>query len=403
MTSIPFDLRSTPASRTPTSVPGMRERWRMGVEARALVLVTAVLLAIGLATVFSASFIEAQQKGFGATYYLSRHAIAAAAGIVGFAILAKFDAERFRPLAWPMMWASLGMMALVLLAGKINGSQRFAFGRSFQPSEFVKFAVVCWTAMMIVRKGERLRRFAKGVIPIMLVNGALALLAFKQPDVSVALFYLALAGTLLFMAGARIGHFLVMGVLVLPLAWKKLDGYVVARLCDFAPGAFSFVCVTTPEEAQRKADIGLQQYESLVALGSGGLTGVGYGEGRTQSGFLPHQISDFIASNIGEEWGFLGLALVTLLYAAYGWLGFRIARDARSQFLQLVAVGLTLTTVTTAFVHLAVVTGLFPNTGLTLPFISHGGSNMLLSLAMTGVLVNVGSARERVAAEPLPR
>jgi cell division protein FtsW len=239
--------------------------------------------------------------------------------------------------------------------------------------------------MMIVRKGDRLRRFSKGVVPIMLVNGILAILAFKQPDVSVALFYLAVAGTMLFLAGARIGHFLLIGLLVLPLGWKKLDGYVQKRIATYMD----------PSAADAR-EYGLQTRQSLVAIGSGGLVGVGYGEGRQQGGFLPHQISDFIASNIGEEWGFLGMAVVTLLYVAYGWLGFRIARDARSQFLQLVAVGITLTTVTTALVHLAVVTALFPNTGLTLPFISHGGSNMLLSLAMTGILVNIGSARERV-------
>ncbi|MCU0624218.1 MAG: FtsW/RodA/SpoVE family cell cycle protein [Gemmatimonadaceae bacterium] len=385
MTAIPFDLGARTPAGTPTAAPGTRERWRMGVEARALVLVTALLVVIGLATVFSASFIEAQQKGFGSTYYLVRHAIAASVGVVAFMILAKFDAERFAKLAWPLMGLSIVGMGLVLLAGAINGSARFAFGRSFQVSEFVKFAVVAWTAMMIVRKGDRLRRFSKGVVPIMLVNGILAILAFKQPDVSVALFYLAVAGTMLFLAGARIGHFLLIGLLVLPLGWKKLDGYVQKRIATYMD----------PTAADAR-EYGLQTRQSLVAIGSGGLVGVGYGEGRQQGGFLPHQISDFIASNIGEEWGFLGMAVVTLLYVAYGWLGFRIARDARSQFLQLVAVGITLTTVTTALVHLAVVTGLFPNTGLTLPFISHGGSNMLLSLAMTGILVNIGSARERV-------
>ncbi|MCU0618622.1 MAG: FtsW/RodA/SpoVE family cell cycle protein [Gemmatimonadaceae bacterium] len=386
MTAIPFEFGSRTPAGTPAAAPGVRERWRMGVEARALVLVTALLVVIGLATVFSASFIEAQQKGFGSTFYLVRHAIAAAVGVVAFMILAKVDAERFAKLAWPLMGLSIVGMALVLLAGAINGSARFAFGRSFQVSEFVKFAVIAWTAMMIVRKGDRLRRFSKGVVPIMLVNGILAILAFKQPDVSVALFYLAVAGTMLFLAGARIGHFLLIGLLVLPLGWKKLDGYVQKRIATYMD----------PSAADAR-EYGLQTRQSLVAIGSGGLVGVGYGEGRQQGGFLPHQISDFIASNIGEEWGFLGMTVVTLLYVAYGWLGFRIARDARSQFLQLVAVGITLTTVTTALVHLAVVTGLFPNTGLTLPFISHGGSNMLLSLAMTGILVNIGSARERVA------
>ena len=130
--------------------------------------------------------------------------------------------------------------------------------------------------------------------------------------------------------------------------------------------------------------------------------GVGFGEGRQQSGFLPFQYTDFIGSNVGEEWGFVGIFTVVALFGGYAWLGFRIARDARSQFLLLVAVGLTLTTVITAFVHLAVITGLFPNTGLTLPFISYGRSNLLISLAMTGILVNIGSTRERVYGDAMP-
>jgi cell division protein FtsW len=149
-------------------------------------------------------------------------------------------------------------------------------------------------------------------------------------------------------------------------------------------------------------DVNLQTRQSKITIGSGRMFGVGFGQGRQQSGFLPFQYTDFIGSNVGEEWGFLGLAGVIALFSGYSWLGFRIARDARSQFLQLVAVGLTLTTVITAFVHLAVITGLFPNTGLTLPFISYGRSNLLLSLAMTGILVNIGSTRERVYSDALP-
>jgi cell division protein FtsW len=136
-----------------------------------------------------------------------------------------------------------------------------------------------------------------------------------------------------------------------------------------------------------------------VAVGSGGWFGVGFGEGRQQAGFLPYPYSDFIGSNVGEEWGFAGLTVLTLVYAVYGWLGFRIARQARSEFLRLVAVGLTATMVLTAYLHIGVVIGLLPTTGLTLPFISYGRSNLVLSLLMTGILVNIGSERERVVGE----
>jgi cell division protein FtsW len=122
-------------------------------------------------------------------------------------------------------------------------------------------------------------------------------------------------------------------------------------------------------------------------------------------GFLPMPYSDFIASNIGEEWGFVGLFLVALAFAAYGLMGFRIARQARSQFLQLVAIGLTFTTVLTAYLHIGVVIGLLPTTGLTLPFVSYGRSNLVLTMLFTGILVNIGSSKERVlgsrATDPL--
>jgi cell division protein FtsW len=140
-------------------------------------------------------------------------------------------------------------------------------------------------------------------------------------------------------------------------------------------------------------------------VGSGELVGRGFGEGLQQFFFVPFPYSDFVGSNIGEEWGFLGMAGITLAFAAYGLLGFRIARQARSPFLQLVAVGLTFTTVLTAFVHIGVVIGLLPTTGLTLPFVSYGRSNLILTMLFTGILVNIGSARERVvggaATDPL--
>ncbi len=376
------------------TVEVVRERWRMGVEARALLLITAILLVLGLATVYSATVIVAQQKDLTPSYYLVRQLVGAALGIVAFAVCAKLDAERFRKYAWHIMIASIAMMLAVLVVSThVNGSKRFLFSNAVQPSEFAKIAVILWTAMLAAKKGEQLRRLGKGLMPFFAVNGALAALAILEPDVSVALFYMALMGAMLFVAGARVGHFLLIGLLVIPLGWGKMNGYVKCRIADWRD---------EPRAAGCAQDINLQTRQSMIAIGSGKMFGVGFGEGRQQSGFLPFQYTDFIGSNVGEEWGFVGLLTVVALFGGYAWLGFRIARDARSQFLQLVAVGLTLTTVTTAFVHLAVITGLFPNTGLTLPFISYGRSNLLISLAMTGILVNIGSTRERVYGDAMP-
>ena len=372
-----------------------RDRWRMGPEARGLVLITACLLAFGLAVLYSASAILAVQEDRTSTYYLLRQLGGASVGIVAFAFAAKVDAERWRGWAWPLMWTVLAMMILTLvlpdaIAPRINGSKRFLFGSSLQPSELGKLAVVIWVSMLVVKKGDSLRRLGKGLVPFLAVVGTMDLLAALEPDLSVAMLYTLLMAVLLFAGGARMAHFIVLGALGIPLLWREIESaqYAVLRLSSFLdPGA-------------APSHVSYQLRQSLVGVGSGGTLGVGFGQGRQQFGFLPYPFSDFSASVIGEEWGFVGLAALVVAFAAYGLLGFRIARRARSPFLQLVGVGLTFTVVLTAYLHVGVVIGLLPTTGLTLPFISYGRSNLVLSLLFTGILVNVGSTRERVGPAP---
>lgn len=368
----------------------VRIRWRMTSEARALVLVSGCLLVFGLAVLYSASAILALNEGRGGAYYLLKQLTGVAVGVVAFATAAKIDADRWREWAWPLMWITLGALLLVILlppsiAPRVNGSKRFLFGTSFQPSELGKFAVVVWTAMLVVKKGDQLRRFSRGLMPFLVILGALCLLVAAEPDLSVAMLYTLLMAIVLFAGGVRIAHFVLIGALSIPWLWGQIEKvqYALLRLVSFLdPGG--------------APNAGWQLKQSLVAVGSGGLFGVGYGEGRQQYGFLPYPYSDFIASNVGEEWGFLGLFGLTLGFAAYGLFGFRIARQARSPFLRLLAVGLTFTTVLTAYVHIGVVVGLLPTTGLTLPFVSYGRSNLVLTMFLTGVLVNIGSMRERV-------
>jgi cell division protein FtsW len=375
-----------------TAIAQTRDRWRMGVEARALVLLTAVLLSFGLAVLYSASAIVALQAELGSTHYLMRQLSGLVVGVVAFAVAAKMDAERWNKWAWPLMAGTIFLLLIIVLpfttsiAPRINGSRRFLFGGSIQPSEAGKLAVIVWTSMLIVKKGDQMRRLTKGLLPFLVVLGVLDLLVVLEPDLSVAIMYTLVAGIILFVGGARIGHFVVMGVIGIPVLWHEMERlqYVLLRMVTFLdPG-------TAPSETK------YQLWQSLIAVGSGGFFGRGFGEGRQQLGFVPFGYNDFIGSNIGEEWGFVGLTLLTLAFVAYAWLGFRIARSARSPFLQLVAIGLTVTVVTTAFLHIGVVVGLLPTTGLTLPFISYGRSNLVLSLFMTGMLVNIGSNKERV-------
>ncbi len=359
-------------------------RWSMSLEARLLLFVTAILLAFGLATLFSASAIVALQAGKPGSYYASRQAIGALVGVVLFMIAAKVDAQRLEKLAWPMMIAALVAMGATLIGSNIHGSRRFLLGGSIQPAEFAKIAIVVWTSMMVLKRGEHMRRLSKGMPAFLLWVGALALIAFIQPDLSMALLFLLLMGLVLFAGGVRIGHFIVMISLAAPLAWHQVQRrpYVLNRISSWM------------SDSTAVTDLSRQQFQSLVAVGSGGLTGRGFGDGRQQYGWVPMGIDDFVASSIGEEWGFLGFGLVVIGFAVWTALGFRIARKARTPFLQLVAFGFTCMVSLTAYVHFAVVINLLPNTGLTLPFFSNGRSNLVLTLLVTGILVNIGSLRE---------
>jgi cell division protein FtsW len=380
--------------------PDVQLRWRLGSPARWIVLTSTALLAFGLAVLYSASAFDAVNNArLGSpmgTYYLMRQLSGVAVGLIVFLVAAKIDAARLEKLAWPLMIFAIVTMTAVLVFGEaVNGSRRFLIGSSFQPSEFAKLSVIVWVSMLIVKKGDGLRRLSKGLLPFLVVIGLLDVLAALEPDLSVAMLFTLVMGMLLYVGGARMAHFVFLGAIAILVLWQKVGGtgYAEQRIASF------FGDSTASEH------VSYQLQQSLIAVGSGGLTGRGFGQGMQQMGFLPYPYSDFIASNIGEEWGFIGLILVTLGFAAYGLMGFRIARQARSQFLQLVAIGLTFTTVLTAYLHIGVVIGLLPTTGLTLPFISYGRSNLVLTLLFTGILVNIGSTREKVvggsATDPL--
>jgi cell division protein FtsW len=217
------------------AVAGIRERWRMGPEARGIVLVSAVLTSFGLAVLYSASAFVAANDHANSAYFLFRQLQGVAAGMLVFAIAAKFDANRYREWAWPIMWFTIACMIGVLilperLAPTIHGSRRFLVGASFQPTEFGKLAVVLWMAMLIVKKGESLKRFTKGLVPFLVVIGVLDVLAALEPDLSVAMLYTLLMALLLFVGGARMGHFIALGrgeLPAAPVADRRRVGWLV--------------------------------------------------------------------------------------------------------------------------------------------------------------------------------
>ncbi|MBV6521484.1 MAG: putative peptidoglycan glycosyltransferase FtsW [Gemmatimonadaceae bacterium] len=379
----------------------VRDRWVMGNEARLLVVVTSALLAFGLATLYSASALVAMNEGHAGWYYAGRQALGLLLAIVVFALAAKIDAQRLEKLAYPIMLVAIVSMLITVLpfteaiSPRVHGSRRFVLGTAVQPSEFGKIAVIVWTAMLLVKKGDQMRRLTRGLLPFLAVIGVLDVLAILEPDFSVAVMYTLVMAIILFAGGVRIGHFVAIGAIAIPVLWHSM-----LRLQYAIMRVFSFM-----DADKAPQELSYQLRQSLIAVGSGGFFGRGFGNGRQQYGYVPMGFNDFIAATIGEEWGFLGLTALVLAFAVYTWLGVRIARQARTPFLQLVAIGCTATTAITAYLHIGVVIGLLPTTGLTLPFISYGRTNLLVSMAMTGILVNIGSVRERVfnasATDPL--
>lgn len=371
----------------------VRYKWKMGFEAKMLTVITLTLLCFGLVTVYGASSIVEMDSGLSPSHMLARQALGALFGAVIFAIAAKNDAEKWYKLAWPVMIVCLVMLLIIILpfthriAPRIHGARRYIMGGSIQPSEIAKFAVIIWTAMLVVKKGDAMRRLRKGLVPFLVVLGALDVLVFLEPDLSQAMMYTVMVGIILYAAGVRVGHFVAIGIVMIPVLYLKAQKltYVLVRMSAFFnPGA-----------AADSTNYQLRQ--SLIAVGSGGVFGVGIGNGRQQYGFLPFGYDDFIGGHIGEEYGFIGMTILVLAYAAYAALGFSIAKKARTEFQRLVAVGIVVTMTVTAYLHIGVVTGLLPTTGLTLPFVSYGRSNLVLSLLMTGILVNIGSTHEKVS------
>jgi cell division protein FtsW len=296
----------------------------------------------------------------------------------------------WRGFAWPLVIGSVALLVFLILpfttsfAPEINGSRRWVQipGLNFQPSEFAKLAIIIWTAHIAMKKEEHFRSFTRGMLPFLVVWAAIVLPIILQPNFSTAVIVGAVAAITLFVAGARIGHFVFVGLLASPVAvWQLTRGFRMERLLAFR----------NPEEYISGA--GYQVNQSLVALGSGGPLGVGFGQGRQKFGFLPEPHNDFIFSMIGEEWGLIGAVGLIALYMGVVLVGFRIARTARDRFGQVLAVGLTSMIALHAVLHMSVALGLVPPTGLPLPLVSYGRSNLLVSFAAIGILLSIARGR----------
>jgi cell division protein FtsW len=368
-----------------------RREWLLGWEPRLLILLSAVLVVFGLASIYAASSTLVERGRVVGTALVLDQVVGALVGGLLLLVAARIDLERVRRLSWPMLLA-VGVMLVVLvlpfttaIAPRINGSRRWLQlpGVSIQVSELAKFAVVLWAAMLCAKKGTEVRRLRRGLLPILTIVGPLAALLLLQPDLSSAVEIGLLAGVVLFAAGARIGHFILLGVVAMPVLWQRIEDvqYQLLRMAAFLdPGA-------------DRLGATYQVDQSLIGLGAGKLFGVGFGQGQQKLGFLPYPYSDFIFSTIGEEWGFVGVVFLVVTYSAFLAVALRIARQAGDPFRQYLAVGLAAMIGVDAFTHMGVGLGILPTTGLVLPFVSYGRSSLVVALISTGLLINAGSRR----------
>ena len=376
-----------PAGRLTLPDTGIGRGW----EAAALLGGTLLLTSFGLVTLYSASAFLAQRQNLPDWYYVVRQAGGAAVGLALLWICTRIPYRFWEAIAWPLMIAVLLLLVLVVLPGtaatapEVNGARRWlsVSGVTFQPSELAKIAVVVWTARVAVRRSDQFRSLSHGLLPFLLMWGAVLMPILLEPNLSTACVIALLGCLVVFAAGGRIAHFVFLGLLTLPVLQAQLGvSFRAQRMVAFLNPA------TDPTGA------GFQVRQSLVAVGSGGLTGVGFGEGRQKFGFLPEAHNDFIFAMVSEEWGLLGVVFLVAIYTSVVVVGLRIARRAPDEFGQLLAIGLTGIVGVQALLHMAVGLGLVPPTGLALPLMSYGRSNQLVTLASIGMLIAVARATD---------
>ncbi|MBI5499923.1 MAG: putative lipid II flippase FtsW [Deltaproteobacteria bacterium] len=348
------------------------------------------LVAFGLVMIYSASHVLAERTYHSGTYFLSRQVIFAVLGTTAMIAVSYVPYRLYRLLAYPILLVGLAALAAVVGgAGQtIRGATRWIPIGPFniEPSEIAKVAVVIWLCYSVAKKRELVKSFSIGFVPHVLLAGGAAFLCLLQPDFGSAMILVVLTFSILFVAGARISYLLGSVMLAVPVVWQLVAGsaYRTQRILSFL------------DPWKERFGAGYQLAQSQISFGAGGVLGKGIGEGQQKLLFLPDAHNDFISAIVGEELGLIG---VLVLLAAVGVLlarGFRTATRCRDPFGSYLAFGITMLIGLQALINVGVAMGAFPTKGLTLPFVSYGGSSLLVQMAAVGILLNIS----RSAADP---
>ena len=347
-------------------------------------ITVAVLVLVGIVMVFSSSAVYALEKYNDSYYFLKRQAVWCLLGTGVLLVVKKMDYRKLQQHTYPIMLATFLLLLAVMfpqVSKEVGGARRWLTlgGFSFQPSELAKFALVLFIAKSLVKRADKLRDFAYGYLPNLVVLGFFFVPILFQPDFGTAVIICMVTFTMLFVAGLR-KKFLFLSVLALIpfIASAVLSAeYRTRRIISFL------------DPWQDPSNAGFQAIQSFYAFGRGGYWGTGLGASHQKLFYLPEAHTDFIFSVIGEELGFLGTTAIVLLFSILIWRGFVTACRAKDPFGTHLATGLTLLIGFQAFINLGVTVGLLPTKGLTLPFISMGGSSMLITMLSVGILLNI--------------
>ncbi len=349
---------------------------------RALFVIIFSLCFLGLVMVYSTSSTLAWKNYADSAYYLKRQLAWTVLGIGAFSFLIRTDYHRLSEYIIPMAGGIFALLLCVHFFGvDVNGARRWLrIGPiSFQPSEFAKLFTVIYLAHYIAKKEEHLSEFVRGLWPVLLLLGVLSLLIWVEPDLGATLTIAIITVILLFIGGASLRHLAWLSSLAIPFVIFSLIHfpYMLQRVKTF---------IDPMSDPPSKS---FQINQSFIALGSGGPFGVGLGGGLQKLFFLPQPHTDFIFSVIGEELGLVGTGCVIILFVSLLWKGAKIAQGIEDPFGQILAIGTTLLMVMPALMNMGVVTSLLPTKGLALPFISYGGSSLVMNWAAAGILYRI--------------
>ncbi len=339
--------------------------------------------------IFSSSGIYALEGLGSSSYFLQRHLMYLAVGFVAMFFVMMIDYRVLARYSKPILLFAIGLLTLVLIPriGKeVYGARRWlnVFGIGFQPSEFAKLAILIYVSDFLARKGKDVKNFFVGFIPMICVLGVICFLILKQPDLGTTVLISFIVFVLLFVAGTRLSYLVLIGTLSLPIVYFLiiLVPYRLRRIQAFL------------DPWSDRYGSGFQLVQSQIALGSGGLFGVGLGKSIQKLFYLPAAHTDFIFSIIGEELGLVGTIAVVVLFVLFIWQGARIAKRTEDPFGYFLAIGIVAMIGFQAIVNIGVSIGAFPTKGLPLPFISYGGSALIVQLICVGILLNISRVQD---------